>query len=366
MNPFSRPLRSAALAGALALLAACSREAPPPPADRLVVAHLVAAGEVRSDANYSGEVRPRHETPLAFRIGGKLTSRLVDVGQAVAAGQVLARLDPADAALGASAAQANLAAARADLTFAAAERERYRGLRERNFVSQAALEAKEAAWQAAQGRLDAATAQAGLAGNQNAYAVLCAETAGVVSAVLAEAGQVVAAGQPVLRLARPGEMEVAIAVPENRVGELQAADRIRIGLWAQNPAGEEGGKEAGGYAGRVREIAPMADPVTRTYAVRVSLLEPDAAVRLGMTATVRLGRGGGKAALVPATAIFQQAGKPAVWVIGADGRVALRPVEVAQFREDGALVSAGLAGGERIVAAGVHKLAAGETVRVAP
>lgn len=362
MIPSFRFLRPAVVAGALVLATACGREEPPPPAERLVVSHLVAAGGVGAEANYSGEVRPRHEAPLAFRVGGKLASRLVEVGQVVAAGQLLARLDAADVALGAAAAGATLAAAEAELGFAAAERERYRGLRARNFVSQAALEAKETAWRAAQGRFDAAAAQAGLAGNQRAYAELKADAAGVVSAVLAEPGQVVAAGQPVLRLARPGEMEVAIAVPENRVGELKAADHIRISLWAQNPAGDDEGR----YRGRIREIAPVADPVTRTYAVRVSLLEPDAEVRLGMTANVRLGRGGGKGFLIPATAVFQQEGKPAVWVIGADRSVALRPVEVMQFREDGALVGAGLTAGERIVAAGVHKLTAGETVRIAP
>lgn len=358
MSDSLSPIRAAVLAGAVAILAACGQKEQPVEAPRLVVTHVVSPGDTRAEANYSGEVRPRYETPLSFRAGGKIAQRLVEVGQAVQAGQPLARLDPADLELGAGAARAQLAAAESDFAFAKAEYERYQGLRARNFVSQAALEGKEAAWRAARGRMEAASAQAGLARNQSAYAVLAADTAGVVSAVLAEPGQVVAAGQPVLRLARPGEMEVAISVPENRVAELKAAEDIRIALWADS------GRS---YAGRIREIAPMADPVTRTYAVRISLLEPDAEVRLGMTANVRLGRPGtAAAAVVPATALFQQAGKPAVWVVGGDNTLALRPVEVAQFREGGAVVTGGLQAGERIVSAGVHKVVAGEKVRIAP
>ncbi|MBS1191076.1 MAG: efflux transporter, family, subunit [Rhodocyclaceae bacterium] len=351
-------LRAAALACAIATLGACGSKEPPPEAPRLVATHVVGAGNARTEANYSGEVKPRYETPLAFRAGGKMASRLVEVGQAVRPGQPLARLDPADLELNAGAARAQLAAAESDLIFAKAEYERYRDLRGRHFVSQAALEGKEAAWRTAKGRMEAATAQAGLARNQSAYATLAADAAGVISAVLAEPGQVVAAGQPVLRLARPGEMEVAIAVPENRVAELKAATEIRIALWAEN------GRT---YAGRIREIAPMADPATRTYAVRVSLLAPDADVRLGMTANVFLGRQGTTAGvLVPATAVFQQDGKPAVWVVGAGNALVLRPVDIAQFREDGALVAGGLKAGERIVAAGVHKVFAGEKIRFEP
>lgn len=342
----------------LACLAACGSQEAPPPAPRLVLGHVVGQGDGRAEANYSGEVKPRHEIAVSFRVAGKLRERLVEVGQAVAPGQALARLDPADVELGASSARASLAAAESEFAYAKADFERFQGLRAKNFVSQAALEAKEAAYRATRGRMEAAGAQAGLARNQAAYATLTADAAGVVSAVLAEAGQVVAAGQPVLRIARPGEMEVAIAVPENRVGELRSADSLRISLWA------ESGRS---YAGRIREISPMADPVTRTYAARISLLDPDAGVRLGMTANVLLGRKEATAAmLIPSAALFQQGDKPAVWVIGADQALALRPVEVAGFREDGVLVAGGLQAGERIVAAGVHKVVAGEKVRLAP
>lgn len=357
MTPAKPPLPAVAGLVLIALVGACAREPAPALPPRLVATQVAGAAAIGGEADYSGEIRPRQETALSFRIGGKLVERSVEVGQSVRPGQILARLDASDVGLNASAARATLAAAESDLAFARAEHERYSDLRARNFVSQAALDAKAAALTAARGKMEAASAQAGLARNQSAYASLAADAAGVVSAVLAEAGQVVAAGQPVLRIARPGEMEVAISVPENRVAQLRAGDGARISLWAESGPG---------YAGRVREIAPMADPVTRTYAVRISLLEPGPAVRLGMTANVRLRHAGPAALRLPATALFQQDGRPAVWVVGADQTLALRPVEVASFAEDGVLVSAGVQAGERIVTAGVHKLTAGEKVRLAP
>ena len=198
--------------------------------------------------------------------------------------------------------------------------------------------------------------QAGLASNQRGYAELRADAAGVVAATLAEAGQVLAAGQPVLRLAKSGEKEVLVAVPENRVAELSRAGEMAVTLWA---APEKR------YRGRVREISPQADPVTRTYATRISILDADAEVRLGQTARVLLRHTGDASILIPAGSVFQQGTRPAVWLIGGDGKVHLRQIEVAAWREDGVAVKGGLAGGERIVAAGAHKLSEGETVRVA-
>ncbi len=177
---------------------------------------------------------------------------------------MLARLDPADTALSAAAADAQLELAEADLR-------RFRNLRQKNFVSQAALEARETAFRSAQ-------AQADLARNQASYAVLRADQAGVVGQVAAEVGQVVAAGQTVMRLARADTLEVAIAIPEIRMPELRTLGEARVSLWADSQAG---------YRGRLRELSPVADPVTRTYAARVSIDDADARVLLGMTATVR-------------------------------------------------------------------------------
>lgn len=340
------------------LLAGCERAVPPPNPPRLVSTHIVRFGTADDVANYPGEIRPRHEVTLSFRVGGKLTSRPVENGDRVHAGQVLARLDPADTRLGAEAAQAGRSAAASDLLFATADLARHQDLFAKKFISATAMQAKEAVVNAAQGRLDAATAQAALAANQGHYAVLSAESRGVVSAVLAEAGQVVAAGQPVLRLALAGEKEVLIAVPESRLSELAEAGPIAVSLWAKP------GRE---YAGRVREVASMADPLTRTYPARVAIADPDDEIRLGMSANLRFARkGSGTLAIIPAAAIFHERSRPAVWVVSPDGTVALRAVEVDQFRHDGAAIRAGLKDGERIIASGAHKLTAGERVRPTP
>ncbi|MDO9225794.1 MAG: efflux RND transporter periplasmic adaptor subunit [Pseudomonadota bacterium] len=339
-------------------LAGCGEKAAPPVAQaKMVLAHVVAAGSAAGQAEYSGEVRARHEVGLAFRVGGKVVARAVDVGARVVAGQMLARLDATDLALSVSGAAANLAAAAAERAYAEAEVKRYRDLRAQQFVSAAALDVRETALKATEEKHRALAAQAGLASNQRGYAELRADSAGVVSAVLVESGQVVAAGQPVLRVAKSGEKEVVVAVPENRVNELAKAGEVAVTLWA---APEKH------YRGRVREVAPQADPVTRTYAAKVTLLDADAEVRLGQTARVLLkNASGGALTLIPLGSVFQQGTQPAVWLIGANGQVHLRPIQVAAWREDGVAVSGGLAAGERIVAAGAHKLVEGEAVRVA-
>ncbi len=341
----------------LLVLAACGEKpAPPAPQPRAVLTHVVRVGAGELAGEYSGEVRPRHETNAAFRVGGKLVERRVEVGERVVAGQVLARLDPADLAQTLKGAEAQLAAAAAERDFARAEESRYRQLQAQGFVSPAALEAKEATRRAAEERHAAQASQASLARNQTGYAVLKADRAGVVAAVLAEAGQVVAAGQPVLRITLSGEKEVAIAVPENRVAELAPGRKVGVTLWAAPDRR---------YSGRVREVAPQADPVTRTYLVRVAIADADATVRLGMTAHVRFDRpGGAPSTLIPSGAVFQSGDRPAVWVLDGEGNVQLRPVEVLAWREDGVRVGSGLADGETIVAAGAHKLTAGERVRV--
>lgn len=341
----------------LMLLTACGEKAPPPATQpHRVLVHTVVQGAGFNQAEYSGEVKPRHETALAFRVGGKLIERRVELGDRVAAGQVLARLDPADLAQSQKSVEAQLASAEADRAFARAEAERYRGLKAQQFVSQAALDAKETALKAAEEKVRAAVAQKTLAVNQSGYAALSSDASGVVSAVLAEAGQVMAAGQPVVKVARTDEKEVLVAISENRVTELAKAGEVAVTLWAAPDKR---------YRGRVREIAPQADPVTRTYAARVAILDADAEVRLGQTARVTLSKSAATAStLIPLGSVFQQGKQPAVWLIGDDGRVHLRPVRVAAWREDGVAVSGGLAAGERIVAAGAHKLVEGEAVRV--
>ena len=311
---------------------------------------VVVGAQGEDDSNiYSGEIRARYETVLGFRIGGKIVERKVDVGAEVKAGQLLARLDAADTGL-----QEN--AANAQLRLAEDEAKRYRELREKGFVSQSVLDAKETA-------LNSATAQAGLAQNQAAYTSLLADRDGVVSATLAEVGQVVSAGQAVMRLAQDGKREVAIALPES------AYNSIRVGMPAQIELNAAmSGAQA--LSGHVREISPAADPASRTYAARISLDAESAKVALGMTARVKFkisSKSGSKkdsAYLIPLSALFQQKDKAAVWIVAPDRSVSLRQVEVKAYRDDGVLVSAGIVAGERIISAGVHMLNAGEKIKI--
>lgn len=331
----------------LPLLVACGEKATPADtavaAPKLVKALKVSAGDTAGEQRYSGEVRARHETTLGFRVGGKLVERRVDAGARVTAGQLLARLDPADQQLAAAQAESNR-------VLAAAELRRTQELRGRNFISQAALDAKESGAKAAE-------SQARLAQNQAAYTALTADVAGVVVAVLAEPGQVVAAGQGVFRLARDGGREVAIAIPEARLAGLKVGAAAMVELWS-NGTGKV-------YQGRLRELSPAADAATRTFAARVAILDADAAMALGMTATVRFSNAAEEKIVVPLAAILQQGEKTAVWIIGADHTVSQRAIDVERYADAGAVVKSGLNVGEQIVAAGAFKLTAGEKIRLA-
>ena len=340
-----------------AALAACGQPQTQPPAPRAVIAQIVGAKPADNANVYSGEVRARYENDLAFRIGGKVVARYVDVGAQVTRGQALARLDPQDAQLGVDAARSQLAAAAADHDLAAAEVERYRDLYARKFVSRAVLDARETTFNTTKARLEQAKAQVATARNQSTYTALVAETDGVITSVNLEPGQVVAAGQPVMRFARPEEKEVAINIPESRLAELRDATNILISVWAAPDQR---------YRGRIREIAPTADPATRTFAVKITVLEANGTVRLGMTANVALGDGAAAQAItLPLTALTQADGKPAVWVFDPlTSKVNLRPVVVGAYREDGVVVREGLRPGEIVVTVGVHKLLPDETVRV--
>jgi multidrug efflux system membrane fusion protein len=341
---------------AFVALAGCAKHEAAPDPVRPVELAQVKLGAMPESAGFAGEVKPRYETDLAFRIGGKIVARSVDVGARVKRGQVLARLDPADVALQSEAAKAAAAAAEAEYTYAKAEFERYRSLHEQKFVSGSALDQKQNALNANRAKYEQAKAQLAVAQNQSAYATLVAPDSGVITAIAAEAGQVVASGAAVMKLAREDEREVAISVPESRIAELSRAKQVGVSLWATPQKI---------YPARVREIAPAVDPVTRTFAVRVAVLAPDASLQWGMTANVGIVTDGpASAALLPLTALHRQDDKPAVWVYdAATGKVALRPVTVAQYREDGVVVTSGLATGEWVVTAGVHKLRPGQVVR---
>lgn len=349
----------AALVVGAALLAGCGADAPPPAPDiRTVRAEQVSAHPGDRTTRYAGEVRARYETDLAFRVGGRVNARKVDVGSAVAAGQTLATLDASDYALAARAARSQLAAAEAEARLARDDLKRYSELRAQNFIAEAELERRRTTTDAADAQVRALRAEAARQGNQADYTRLAAPHAGVVTAVQFEAGQVVAAGQPVATLARAGEREVKIDVPENALDALRQAKSLTVRLWSSPGTA---------YTGRLRELAPMADAATRTYAARVAIDRPDAAIRLGMTATVELATDAAAALSVPQSALFKVNGHPQVWVVDATtGAVAARAVELGALDGERAAVRQGLKAGEWVVTAGVHKLAPGQRVRRVP
>jgi membrane fusion protein, multidrug efflux system len=339
-----------------ALLVACAKPEPVPEPVRPVQLMQVSIGGTTETAVFAGEVKPRHEIELGFRIGGKVIARNVDVGARVARGESLARLDPADVALQADAQKSAVAAAETEYRYAKAEFDRYENLRQQKFISESALDQKRNALDANRAKWEQARSQLSVTQNQAGYAALVAPESGVITAVNVESGQVVTAGQTVMKLAREDEREVAISVPESRIAELRTAPALGVFLWA-NPQRI--------YTARVREISPAVDAITRTFAVRVTILDPDPALHLGMTANVVVaGTEARGAALLPLTSIYRKGDASAVWIYDEKSHaVNLRPVVVGQFREDGVIVTSGVAGGEWIVTAGVHKLREGETVR---
>jgi len=304
----------------------------------------------------AGTVVPRYETTVGFRVPGKIAERLVEVGGRVTAGQPLARLDTSDHRLAHDNAKAAFAAAEAEAVRARADLERYVGLRGTAAFVPQMLDQRQSLANAAQARLEQAKAQLDTAANNLGYTTLKADSDGIVTALMIEVGQVVSAGQQVAKIARLDELEIRVDVPEQRLAMLNATQRISYELWAE-PGVVRGAS--------LRELAPMADAMTRTYAARFTITERPALIALGMTATLALERGTQEqVAEVPMTAIFQQGTGPAVWIVDkASGALSLRPVTVARWRDDSALISAGLTNGDLIVAVGVHKLEAGQRVK---
>ena len=328
----------------LALLAAgCSQPEPPAQPLRTVRVMQIDGAAVSGSLTFPGEVRARHESRLGFRLGGKIVERRVDVGAAVKRGQVLARLDAQDVALQAAQAEANRA-------LAEAEAKRYRDLRAKKFVSQAVLDAKETA-------LKTAEAQAGVARNQSAYATLVADRDGVVTAVEAEAGQVVSAGQTVVRVAGDSEKEIVIAVPESEVEKVRTAEGFTIGL--NSLPGRS-------WQGRLRELSPSADAATRTFTARIAVTGEDDAMRLGMSASVQAKVSSGDTALrLPLSAFFTRDDQANVWVLDPTTQtVSLVKVDTAGVVDNDMRVRGGLKSGMWVVTAGANLLEDGQKVRL--
>lgn len=344
----------------LASLAACSRPEPVQEPVRSVKLVKVGGASVGFEAEFAADIRARVESRLGFRVGGKLTQRLVESGQVVRAGQVLAVIDPQDYQLAAQAAAAQVVAAQTQRDLAAADLKRFEALRDQGFVSGAEIERRQATLRASEATLVQAKTQASVQGNQAAYTQLVADTAGVVVGVEAEAGQVVSAGGTVVRLARQGPRDAVLAVPEDLVTQIKVGQPVVVTLWAQAAMGEQT------LNGRVREVAASADPATRTYTVKVAL--PDAQQPpLGATAKVRLQgdtqQAAPKVVKLPATALWQQGSGSAVWVFDAKANtVKARAVQVAGSDGKEAVITAGLQPGEEVVSAGVHVLTEGQEV----
>lgn len=344
---------------AAAILSACSKPQPVEEPVRAVRTVTVDAGSVAPQAEFAAEVRARTESRLGFRVGGKLVSRGADLGDAVKAGQVLARLDPQDLRLGEQAAQAALSAAQANLAVTQAEFARFRDLQRQGFISAAELERREAALKAAQAQHEQARAQAGVQGNQAAYASLAADAAGVITAVEAEPGMVVAAGAPVLRLAHDGPRDAVFAVPEDRlalVRRLQAEGTpvtVRLGAAGEGRA----------VPARIREVAAAADPATRTFVAKADL--GAAPVQLGQTASVAVPLPAVAGVLrLPLSALRELQGRSVVWVVEpASMTVRAQEVQLSGVEGNDALVAGGLQPGQVVVTAGVHVLNPGQKVR---
>jgi RND family efflux transporter MFP subunit len=319
---------------------------------RPVRAMVVAAGTGKTIIELAGEIQPRYESQLGFRVGGKLIARKVEVGTLVKRGQVLMQLDPLDLQLAQSQAKAAVSATESTLALAKADLDRYRELRQKNFVSQALLDAKEAAYKSAIASHEQANAGLKVQANQSSYSTLYADADGVITAVQAEVGQVVAAGTPVVKLARTAEKEVRVSIPEDQIEVLRQVTDLAVKTWANSNVA---------ISGRLRELSPIADPATRTYTAKISLPRAGPEIRLGMTATVQFAAPALPGIHLPMTALVNSKEGTAVWVVE-NGVVKLVPVQVASATGTEVLVAQGLSAGQSVVTAGVNQLRPGQKV----
>ena len=347
--------RITVLATAAMLLAGCQEEEAAEQPDPVVRVETVRLAPLAETRTYTGVVAPRIELSEAFRVGGKVAARLVDVGDTVDEGQILARLDPVDLNLQLEQRRAESRAAVASLAKAQADAARAQTLFKRGHVTQAAIDGQLLAVDEARSRHEQAERSVALAANQMDYSELRASAAGVVSAAVAEAGQVVSPGQTVVSIARLDEKEVEVAIPESRLADLDGS-QATVALWA-------GGET---YPAQLREVSPEANGTSRTYPVRFSVPQAGEAVRLGMTATVSLTKGDpALVARVPMTALLDDGRGPVVFVVDpTSSALERRPVVVEAYQSKNAIISAGLKGGEKIVTLGVQKLEAGVKVRL--
>jgi len=351
--------RSIVALGLLALLGACSKPTPVNEPVRAVRTVTLQASGATVQHEYAAEIRARIETRLGFRVAGKLVKRLVNQGDAVRAGQLLAQIDATDLLLGQDAAQSSLNSATAALALSETEYRRYKELRDQGFISGLELERRAAALAAARAQAEQARSQVGVQANQTAYAKLLADVSGVITGVDAEPGTVLTSGATVFRLAQDGPRDAVFSVPEDRItgvrGLLNKPGALKLRLWGA-PDGET-------TPATVREVAAAADPATRTFLVKADV--GAAPVRLGQTASVLIdGAVAAGVIKLPLNAVVEAGGKSAVWLVDpATMTVKQQPILVGGAEGNLVLVAGGLQAGQVVVTAGVHVLTPGQTVR---
>jgi RND family efflux transporter MFP subunit len=357
----------------LTLITACGPQSAsaPPEVIRPVKAVVVGGASAVPSATYSAEIRPRIESQLAFRVGGKVVERLVELGATVRKGQVLMRLDPADLQLSANAALAQVAAAKANDDVAQAALKRSQELARQNFISSGALEVATGQAAVTHAALTAAQANSALGINATQYGILKADADGVVTALSAEVGQIVAAGTPVLKVSAGTQKDVVFSVPEGALGVLKRGALLGVQLWSN--AGTT-------LPATVRDISAIADPLTRTFTIKAALSDASNAALLGSTATVVVtAQAASKAVgaiqqaiVIPLASVVETQGKTAVWVVETSNNVSvakkravtLAPTLPASGADAQVMVASGLAQGQVVVTAGVHTLTDGQKVRV--
>lgn len=337
------------------LLTACEKPTVSPESPRLVKLITVQPSSSQQTMSLAGEIKARVESPLGFRVSGKITRRLVETGQIVHKGQALAELDPRDYELAKNASSSQVTAAKADLALAEAEYKRFKELQAKEFVSDLDLDRKRVAVSAASARLKSLESSVSLDSNRIADTILRADTDGVVSQVQADVGMVVSAGQPIVTIAQQGEREIVVEFPEDRLDLAKTQTIGSVSLWAQ-PQTQ--------YKAELRELSAVADPITRTFRARYRIQAPNNAVALGQSATLNLSvttqNSGFK---LPTSALMGSDKQTQVWLFNQDLQTLnALPVAIVGIDGNDVLVS-GLQAGQHIVVAGVHVLREGQVVR---
>ena len=350
-----RGLRLLPLLAALGLLAACQREVEAPaPEIRPVRALIIEKRAAGSSVTITGNVQAQNEVNQSFRIDGRLIERLVDVGDTVKVGQLIATLDPQNEESGVQAARAQLSAAQARLAEARSNYERMRDLVVEDAVSRSQFDQAEALRKTAESQVEAAQSQVALAGNRLSYTRLFSNVAGVVTVRGPEPGEVVTPGRMIVQVAREGARDAVFDVPVQVKNSAPKYPDINVAL-ASDPSVTA--------AGKVREVAPRADPVTGTFAVRVRLIDPPAAMLLGSTVTGRMTLDSAPAIEIPSAALVRSNGKTAVWIVDPTAKtVSLREIGVGSSAASTVRVASGLANGDVVVTAGVQALRPGQKV----